>query len=183
MTAERDKVSFRCDCANGCCSITVVFGTTLRIPHSPVYEAKVRAAAGLDHMRTLASGSDLVARTLSSFHVEMHEYPSGSGNLSALPIRIWVLPLDGRQAIEISVGPSGDSIQMHFGNPETADMGEFGRTLVLPQFSDADVCAQSILDWRIEPCDGGQKLILGLSGGSDLTLACHGDDKLRASIS
>lgn len=134
-------------------------------------------------MRALALGSDLVAQTLSSFHVEMHECPSGSGNLSDLPIRIWVFPLEGKQAIEISVGPSGDSIQMYFGNPEPVDLGEFGRTLILPQFSDAKVYEQSILDWRIEPCDEGQKLILGLSGGSELTLACHGDDELRPLIS
>ncbi|WP_108814206.1 hypothetical protein [Loktanella sp. Alg231-35] len=134
-------------------------------------------------MRALALGSDLVAQTLSNFHVELHEYPSGSGNLSDFPIRIWVLPLEGKQAIEISVGPSGDSIQMHFGNPEPVDMGEFGRTLILPQFSDANDCEQSILDWRIEPSDEGQKLILALSSGSALTLACHGDDELRPMIS
>lgn len=124
----------------------------------------------------------LVERRLSDFFIEKHEYPTGSNKFSELPIRVWVTMPDGTDALEISVGPAGCSIQIESGTPAPIDMAEYGRTLVMPQFLDENLKTVSILSAGIEPCDEGEKLTLRLSNGSQLTFSCYGDDELRPSL-
>ncbi len=130
----------------------------------------------------VASDSDLVGRKLSDFYVEKHEYPSGSKAISELPVRVWVVADEEGDAVEISVGPTGCTIEVGTGKPDPVDMAEYGRTLILPQFLDGRLRAQSVLKASIEPSGDGERLTLQLSDGSELSYACVGDDELRPSI-
>ena len=133
-------------------------------------------------MCTDTSGSVLVGQKLSSFYVEKHEYPSGSKVISELPIRVWVIASEEEDAVKISVGPAGCSIRIENGKPESLDMAEYGKTLILPQFLDENLRAKSILSTSTKPCKDGEKLTLRLSDASELTFTCYGDDELRPSI-
>ena len=126
--------------------------------------------------------NSLLGRRLSDFFVEKHEHPTGSNQLSELPIRVWVMMPDGLDALEISVGSAGCSIQLRFDKPTPVHMAEYGRTLIMPQFLDENMTTARVVSADIEPCDEGEKLNLCFSNGAQLTLACHGDDELRPSL-
>ena len=136
----------------------------------------------LEETSMITSEIDLVGLRLSEFYVEKHEYPCRSKAISTLPIRVWVLASKEGETIEIYVGPAGCSVEVRTGTPEPVDMSEYGRTLLLPQFLDETLRAQCVLRACTEPFGDGEKLMLQLSDGSELSYACNGDDELRPSI-
>lgn len=126
--------------------------------------------------------SDLSGRKLSDFYLEKHEYPTGSGQISELPTRLFIVSDTQEDAIEICVGPAGCSVELRSGRPVPVDMDDYGRSVILPQFRDEHLRSQSVVSAAMTPAEEGEILTMQLSDGSEISYACYGDDELRPSI-
>lgn len=118
---------------------------------------------------------EAIGLELSTFSIEVHEHPSGSGNISDELMSLAFKSPTASASILVRGNSSADQFTIEKVTQTSVDMAEYGRTLILPISHHVATRATVVRSVTLRKTQHSEEIRFGLSNGKELHLTYEGD--------